>query len=387
MLYEKVFLLLLLTAQVFSFAACSNNEIKGEKGTDASNTDKPASNVTPYEKKEGTSTEPSNTIKESIQNNANASDTNQQSSLLDAEDINLLSKLEGKWYDLRDKESVRLYGVKSFISVTKVKNDYIVSRNFPDTGVGIKITEVIKDGQNKYTLKSTGDNTGSPMEFKLDLSSDYKSMTATININKEYFDKEVKFVKYSSELAKSIELQRLSGKYLDINDKIYSFREEGRALWSGKKSFRFSILKNDEGSKPFIVAYGADRKEIARYSYYLLGQKLLIKDAKNDKVVLDLRRADSSDNLEQKAIDLVARKFNAVIDSKNDWFMPVYKSSLGQIYLSCTGTDKKGRYKVILSIDVFPDGSQNVNGLGSREFYVDVESQKIIEYTTKVDIN
>ncbi len=86
----------------------------------------------------------------------------------------------------------------------------------------------------------------------------------------------------------------LAGDYLDAQNKAYSFKDGGIAIWTDNKTFKFSISKQDRNSSPYIVAYDEKGKETVRYSYKLLNDHLEIKNPDNNKTMLDLRRGDNS---------------------------------------------------------------------------------------------
>ncbi|KNY27068.1 hypothetical protein [Pseudobacteroides cellulosolvens] len=359
---KKMILMVLLTAsQIISLTACSDRDIEDNS--------KPVSSAV---------------VSTPSQRNTPMPDTGKPYKLSTAEANSLLSQIEGCWYNLNDMETIKAIGVRDMIVIIKENNKFQIYRNYPDTGVGGGITEVIKEkGGNKYRIKGMGENTQSPMEFIIDLSNDYKSMIATSNVYPDTSEKDVKFIRYSRELEESIELKCLAGDYLDAQNKAYSFKDGGVAIWPDNKTFKFSISKQDRNSSPHIVAYDDKGKETARYSYKLLNDNLEIKNPDNNKTMLDLRGADYSANMEQKAIDLVAAKFKANADYQAESGVTIYKSSIGEIQLYCQGTDDKGRYKVILSISAYPDGSNDPYNEGAREFIVDVKTGHIEEVTQK----
>ncbi|HEX9061011.1 MAG TPA: hypothetical protein VF941_12600 [Clostridia bacterium] len=310
----------------------------------------------------------------------------------------LLLLLEGRWYETDNIEAIRELGLTRWLGIEKKGNQYDICRSFSDTGVSGKVLSVNKlEGSNKYRIKGLGDNTGVPMEYNITLNDDGKSLQLTSKLYSEGItDENVKLVKATKELYEQIALKCLSGAYKDIKDRTYEFKESGVAVWPDK-TFKFSIDKGvakdsaandatrhenvrDEGVAYNLVEYDANGREVARYPFEIVRNKLFIRASKGEGMLFDLRRTGSND-LEQKAIDMVVDKIGAVFKYQSDGAGALcYKSSLGEVLITFDNIDTQGRYHVHVGVEKFADGTPNSDlTTGGKEYAVNIKTGNIEE--------
>jgi hypothetical protein len=386
---RKILLILLTTALLaFSAAACSNKIANGGQTNAAVETQ--GSNSIDNKTVETPKSAPNPDLAELNKTNAGK--------LEPAQMQKFLSLLEGRWYEVDNIEAIRELGLTRWLGIQKKDNQYDICRSFSDTGVSGKVLSVNKlEGSNKYQIKGFGDNTQVSMEYNITLNDDGKSLYLTSKLYSEGItDKNVKLVKATKELYEQIALKCLAGTYKDSKDRNYEFKESGVAIWPDK-TFKFSINKGsannltendatkhdvvrDEDIIYSLVEYDSNGHETSRYQYQAIKNKLFIHASKGEGIIFNLRRAESND-LEQKAIDMVVDKMGAVFKYQSDGAgILLYKSSFGEVSFFCNNIDTQGRYHVRVNIEIFADGRPNSDlTTGGKEYVVDIKTGNIEE--------
>lgn len=297
----------------------------------------------------------------------------------------LLNKLQGEWYNLNDENSIKENGVQRSIMIEKEGNVYTLIDTFPDTALSYKVSSIQYIGSNNsYLIITHNGDDKKNIGFTFNISNDFKS----INITSDY-DKNVKFVKATDETKQYVQMLQLVGTYNDGQDKEYVFKDGGIAAWPNK-TFKFSVSfieKLFPNSSPWKVVYNYiivndnNGKETMRYLYEITGNKLTIYKTTLDKennykkgaLVVTLTKSNGTTDLNQKAIDIVGKKYNAVVDYKVESGDMIYKSVIGEIFFDCSGPDRANKYKVSIfkvsnsGLDIF------------KEFNVDVISGSVEE--------
>lgn len=288
----------------------------------------------------------------------------------------LLNKLQGEWYNLNDENSIKENGVQRSIMIKKEGNGYTLIETFPDTALSYKVSSIQYLGNNNsYLIITHNGDDKKNIGFTFNISDDFKS----INITSDY-DKNVKYVKATDETKQYVQMLQLVGTYKDDQDKEYVFKDGGIAAWPNK-TFKFSVsfIENLSPWKvvyKYIVVNDNNGKETLRYLYELTGNKLTIYKTTLDKdniykkgaLVVTLTKSNGTTDLIQKAIDIVGKKYNAVVDYKVESGEMFYKSDIGEISFDCSGPDKSNKYKVTI-IKETNSGSDIF-----KEFNVDVIS-------------
>ncbi|RFZ79238.1 hypothetical protein DS742_09455 [Lacrimispora amygdalina] len=297
----------------------------------------------------------------------------------------LLNKLQGEWYNLNDENSISENGVQRSIMIEKEENDYTLVDIFPDTALSYKVSSIQYLGNNNSYLITThnGDDQNN-IGFTFNISDDFKS----INITSDY-DKDVKYVKATDETKQYVQMLQLVGTYKDDQNKEYVFKDGGIATWPNE-TFKFSvsfiekIFPNSSPSKEvynYIIVNDNNGKETMRYLYEIIGNKLTIYKTALDKennyikgaLVVTLTKSNGTTDLIQKAIDIVGKKYNAVVDYKVESGVMIYKSDIGEISIDCSGPDKTNKYKV----SIFKESASSSDIF--KEFNVDVISGSVEE--------
>jgi hypothetical protein len=297
----------------------------------------------------------------------------------------LLNKLQGEWYNLNDEKSIKENGVKRSIMIEKDGSDYKLIETFPDTALSYKVSSIQYLGDNNSYLIIThnGDDKNN-ISFTFNISDDFKS----INITSDY-DKNVKYVKATDETKQYVQMLQLVGTYKDGQDKEFVFKDGGIAAWPNE-TFKFSVsfieklFSNSSPSKEvynYIIVNDNNGNETMRYLYEIIGNKLTIYKTTLDKennytkgaLVVTLTKSNGTTDLIQMAIDIVGKKYNAVVDYKAESGIMIYKSDIGKISFDCSGPDKTNKYKV----SIFKESTSGSDIF--KEFNVDVISGSVEE--------
>lgn len=297
----------------------------------------------------------------------------------------LLNKLKGEWYNLNDEKSIKENGVHRSIMIEKEGNDYKLIDTFPDTALSYKVSSIrYLENNNSYLIITHNGDDKKNIGFTFNISDDFKS----INITSDY-DKNVKYVKATDETKQYVQMLQLVGTYKDGQDKEFVFKDGGIAAWPNK-TFKFSvsfIKKLFPNSSPwkevynYIIVHDNNGKETMRYLYEIIGNKLTIYKTTLDKennyikgaLVVTLTKSNGTTDLIQKAIDIVGKKYNAVVDYKAESGDMIYKSDIGEISFDCSGPDKTNKYKV----SIFKESTSGSDIF--KEFNVDVISGSVEE--------
>lgn len=297
----------------------------------------------------------------------------------------LLNKLQGEWYNLNDEKSIKENGVQRSIMIEKKGNDYTLIETFPDTALSYKVSSIQYLGNNNsYLIITHNGDDKKNIGFTFNISDDFKS----INITSDY-DKNVKYVKATDETKQYVQMLQLVGTYKDGQDKEYVFKDGGITTWPNK-TFKFSVSfieKLSSNSSPWKVVYkyiivnDNNGKETMRYLYEIIGNKLTIYKTTLDKennyikgaLVVTLTKSNGTTDLIQKAIDIVGKKYNAVVDYKVENGVMFYKSDIGEISFDCSGPDKSNKY----TVSIFKESTSGSNIF--KKFNVDVISGSVQE--------
>lgn len=297
----------------------------------------------------------------------------------------LLNKLQGEWYNLNDENSIKENGVQRSIMIEKEGNDYTLVDIFPDTALSYKVSSIQYLGNNNsYLIITHNGDDKKNISFTFNISDDFKS----INITSDY-DKNVKYVKATDETKQYVQMLQLVGTYKDDQDKEYVFKDGGIAAWPNE-TFKFSVsfieklFSNSSPSKEvynYIIVNDNNGNETMRYLYEIIGNKLTIYKTTLDKennytkgaLVVTLTKSNGTTDLIQKAIDIVGKKYNAVVDYKAESGVMIYKSDIGEISIDCSGPDKTNKYKV----SIFKESTSGSDIF--KEFNVDVISGSVEE--------
>jgi hypothetical protein len=332
--------------------------------------------------KEYTSSPVKTTANVSTNENNSVTQTNSSTVLTMTE---LLNKLQGDWYNLNDEKSIKENGVQCSIMIEKKGNDYTLIETFPDTALSYKVSSIQYLGNNNsYSIITHNGDDKKNIDFTFNISDDFKS----INITSDY-DKNVKYVKATDETKQYVQMLQLVGTYKDGQDKEYVFKDGGIATWPNK-TFKFSVsfieklFPNSSPSKAvynYIIVNDNNGKETMRYLYEIIGNKLTIYKTTLDKennyikgaLVVTLTKSNGTTDLIQKAIDIVGKKYNAVVDYKVESGEMFYKSDIGEISFDCSGPDKTNKYKV----SIFKESNSSSDIF--KEFNVDVISGSVEE--------
>jgi len=292
----------------------------------------------------------------------------------------LLDKLQGEWYNLNDENFIKENGVQSSIMIEKEGNDYTLVEISPDTAISYKVSSIQYLGNNNSYLITThnGDDQNN-IDFTFNISDDFKS----INITSDN-EKDVKYVMATDVTKQYVQRLQLVGTYKDDQGNEYVFKDGGMAAWPNE-TFEFSVsfieklLSNSSPSKEvynYIIVNDNNGKETMRYLYEIIGNKLTIYKTTLDKEnnyikgeqVVALTKSNGTTDLIQKAIDIVAEKYNAVVDYEAESGVMIYKSDIGEITIDCSSTDKTNKYKV----SIFKESASSSDLF--KEFNVDVIS-------------